>query len=112
MTTTSDSHAAAVCEVTTTVRRGQAVNWALLDNILAAARQEDQAAPVRRIAALELIGRILAADYVAWLDRDETGLWHCTQEGVAEAANAAELRTAVLAAAAQLPDAARSGCEE
>ncbi|HEY2410646.1 MAG TPA: efflux RND transporter periplasmic adaptor subunit [Pirellulaceae bacterium] len=112
MTTTSESPRHAVPDSTIVGRHGESVNWALLDNILAAASHQDQAAPVRRIAALELIGRVLAADYVAWLDRDESSHWHCTQEGVAEAANAADLRAAVLTAAAQITDNARSGCEE
>jgi biotin carboxyl carrier protein len=94
----------------TAVRRGETINWGLLDEVLAAASHEDQAAPLRRIAALELIGRVLAADYVAWLDRDENGQWYCTQEGVAQAANVAELRAAALTAAAEITDDARSGC--
>src|SRR3954470_23583599 len=96
----------------TAVRRGETINWGRREEVLAAASHEDQAAPLRRIAALELIGRVLAADYVAWLDRDERGQWHCTQEGVAQAGNAAELRSAATTAAAVITQDARSGCHE
>jgi biotin carboxyl carrier protein len=112
MTTTSKSPSSVAPGSTTVVRRGVSVDWSLLDNVLAAASHEDQTTPVRRIAALELIGRILAADYVAWLDRDESGNWQCTQEGVAETANAAELRSAVLTSAGDINGAARSVCHE
>src|SRR6185369_2339206 len=85
--------------------------WALLENVLAAAGREEQAAPVRRIAALELIGRVLGADYVAWLDREENGEWQCTQEGVADPANATDLRSAVVLAAAKITNDSRSVCQ-
>src|SRR5262245_58931143 len=92
----------------TNIRRSVSVDWKLLDEVLEATSRETHSPESRRAAAVELVARLLSADYAAWFDLSPDGEWRCEHERCSVADELADLRIAAFAAISKFSDTPRS----